>query len=414
MKNQEGDIYREKNHSEKMTSNEILAFNNYLENIKESSSYRNQIFTDKFSEEIKFQHEFQPAVIEILKKIIQIDLESLEEAVNYILERIGLCCGIDRCYIYQCYDRDRFIKNNFVWLSEKLEQKQQSSREFIRDIKAFWMEKLHNTDYLIMSDFKSRSEFSKEERILLERQNVKSLIVFPMQVEKDLFGFFGFDFISKSHSFRDYEIQALKMLTEILSGLFAKNLDYAKIKYYSFRDNLTGLYNRAFISEEIKRLDTKRQLPISIIMIDINNLKLYNDSFGHQKGDELIVKTAQILKSTFRAEDIVARWGGDEFIIFLPKTDKKTALNIITRLEERCSETHENNLPVSLSIGLALKSSSRENINKVINQADQNMYADKIKKRKKSKSIFFTRVLVNMTKNIVGKFLAGAFLSLLV
>jgi len=81
-------------------------------------------------------------------------------------------------------------------------------------------------------------------------------------------------------------------------------------------------------------LDSQRQLPISIIMIDINGLKLVNDSYGHQKGDQIIRRTADLIKQTFRREDIYARWGGDEFIVFLPKTDEENALKMIKRLED--------------------------------------------------------------------------------
>jgi diguanylate cyclase (GGDEF)-like protein len=78
--------------------------------------------------------------------------------------------------------------------------------------------------------------------------------------------------------------------------------------------------------EEMKRLDTARQLPLSIIIGDVvNGLKLTNDAFGHAEGDKLLQKVASILKSCCREEDIVARWGGDEFLILLPKTPAKVA-----------------------------------------------------------------------------------------
>jgi PAS domain S-box-containing protein len=98
-----------------------------------------------------------------------------------------------------------------------------------------------------------------------------------------------------------------------------------EIKYLSFHDKLTGLYNRVFFEEELKRLDTERELPLSLIMGDVNGLKLVNDALGHQEGDKLLVKVAKALRKSSRHEDIVARWGGDEFIILLPRCDKKTA-----------------------------------------------------------------------------------------
>ncbi|MHB9154567.1 MAG: sensor domain-containing diguanylate cyclase, partial [Endomicrobiales bacterium] len=114
-----------------------------------------------------------------------------------------------------------------------------------------------------------------------------------------------------------------------------------QIKYLSFHDRVTGLYNRTYFEEELRRLDTKRELPISLIMGDVNNLKLVNDAFGHREGDKLLMKIASILKASCRNEDIVARWGGDEFIILLPKTDGKTAQVIAQRIWDDCAAEKE-------------------------------------------------------------------------
>jgi diguanylate cyclase (GGDEF)-like protein len=81
------------------------------------------------------------------------------------------------------------------------------------------------------------------------------------------------------------------------------------IRYVSFHDSVTGLYNRAYFEEEIQRLDTGRSLPVSFIIGDLNNLKLVNDTFGHNEGDLLLKTIAEILRKTCRNEDIIARWG---------------------------------------------------------------------------------------------------------
>src|SRR5665648_533172 len=94
-----------------------------------------------------------------------------------------------------------------------------------------------------------------------------------------------------------------------------------EILYLSYHDHLTGLYNRRFYEEELTRLNTKRNLPLTIVMGDVNGLKLINDSFGHAMGDELLGKVAEVIKNGCRADDIIARLGGDEFVILLPKTD---------------------------------------------------------------------------------------------
>lgn len=94
---------------------------------------------------------------------------------------------------------------------------------------------------------------------------------------------------------------------------------YEEILYLSYHDILTGLYNKVFLEAELERLDTQRNLPISIIIGDANGLKLTNDVFGHAAGDKLLKKVADAIKRACREDDIIARIGGDEFIVLLPK-----------------------------------------------------------------------------------------------
>jgi len=86
------------------------------------------------------------------------------------------------------------------------------------------------------------------------------------------------------------------------------------------------------MKKSLRRLDTERNYPITLVMLDINGLKLTNDAFGHQVGDLLLEKAAKVLKMECRADEIVARIGGDEFVLLLPKTDEKEANQIIERI----------------------------------------------------------------------------------
>lgn len=151
-----------------------------------------------------------------------------------------------------------------------------------------------------------------------------------------------------------------------------------QLRYKTFHDELTGLYNRTFLAEEMDRLNTKRQHPISIIMVDVNGLKIINDSFGHDRGDEVLIKSARILESMVREEDFIARYGGDEFVILLNNTDNETAHAICERIEEKCAETEEDEFPVSLGMGAATKKDVEESINDVLKRADDNMLQNKL------------------------------------
>jgi len=157
-----------------------------------------------------------------------------------------------------------------------------------------------------------------------------------------------------------------------------RKLAEKKIRDLSFKDKLTGLYNRAFFQEELTRLDTKRQLPLSVIMADVNGLKLVNDAFGHQEGDRLLTRTTAVLKQCCRQEDIIARWGGDEFVILLPNTDEKTATDICTRILEFCAQTEQAPIKVSVSLGIATKTTIEQEISNVLKEAEDNMYRHKL------------------------------------
>ena len=149
------------------------------------------------------------------------------------------------------------------------------------------------------------------------------------------------------------------------------------IHYLNYHDVLTGLYNRRFYEEEIKRLDTERNLPISLIFGDVNGLKLINDAFGHLKGDELLQKAALAIQSVCRADDIVARWGGDEFVVLLPKTKAEEAEEIVKRIRAAYSNESVNSISGSISFGCDTKYSMEEDILKTLKNAEDRMYKNK-------------------------------------
>lgn len=164
------------------------------------------------------------------------------------------------------------------------------------------------------------------------------------------------------------------------------NIFYLKDKNeLLYRDKLTGLYNKNFFEEEMIRLDTKRQLPISLIMGDINGLKLINDAFGHTMGDSVLKKSAEIMSASFRNEDIISRVGGDEFVILLPMTKEKTALEIVNRVKRKCENNPLDFIKINISFGVATKTSIDENINKVLKKAEDRMYFNKLRESKEAK-----------------------------
>lgn len=151
-----------------------------------------------------------------------------------------------------------------------------------------------------------------------------------------------------------------------------------EIAYLSFHDKLTGLYNRAFLEEEIKRMNTPRQMPLSIIMADINGLKLVNDAFGHHIGDKYLVAAAKVLKNCCRNEDVIARWGGDEFVVLLPKTTVEESQRICARISDACATIKGFHIKLSMALGSAVETEVRSDYQKMLKDAETNMYRHKL------------------------------------
>ena len=175
-----------------------------------------------------------------------------------------------------------------------------------------------------------------------------------------------------------------KQIISIVGDITERKDAEEKIKYMSFHDYLTGLYNRAFFEEELKRLNVQRNLPLSVVLGDINGLKIINDAYGHEKGDELLIKVASILRQCFRKSDIISRWGGDEFIILLPATDYRSAEEIVDRIEEACSKYNIEGMPVSISLGISTKITEDENIEEKLKDAEDKMYHQKMSDEKRT------------------------------
>jgi diguanylate cyclase (GGDEF)-like protein len=156
--------------------------------------------------------------------------------------------------------------------------------------------------------------------------------------------------------------------------------------YLSYHDHLTGLYNRGFFENELKRLDTNQNFPLSIIMCDINGLKLINDSFGHDIGDALLKSAAEIIKKACRKEDIIARIGGDEFVVILPKTTEEYAQQISNHIKELASKEKVDNVELSIACGYDTKTSDNQSIIELISNAENHMYQHKLSEHSSMRS----------------------------
>lgn len=152
-----------------------------------------------------------------------------------------------------------------------------------------------------------------------------------------------------------------------------------QIQYLGYHDQMTGLYNRTCFEYWMSRIGAPEHQPVSVIMADINGLKLTNDAYGHLAGDKLIEKAAFFLRKGCRQNDLVFRIGGDEFVVLLKKTDLKQAQALVTRIQNGIgAEPDDGTVRLSVAFGCAEKQASTPSMEDVLRQAEDVMYRQKL------------------------------------
>lgn len=163
--------------------------------------------------------------------------------------------------------------------------------------------------------------------------------------------------------------------------------------YISYHDLLTGLYNRRYTEETIKRTDRVENLPISVVLGDVNGLKLVNDAFGHQVGDSILKKGADIISEICEGRGIVSRWGSDEFMVLMPNTSESEADELISRIKLVLAQTQVNAIPVDISFGIATKTIAEESILSAIKAAEDHMNKSKIAESKSMRNTIIKTIM---------------------
>ncbi len=201
----------------------------------------------------------------------------------------------------------------------------------------------------------------------------------PLKVEGKTIGAMVVQSYTNPELYSEKDIGLLEFVSSQVATAIERKRIEEKIRYLSFHDALTDLYNRAYFEEELERYNFPRYYPLSIMMVDINGLKVINDTFGHHEGDKLLQHLASLLNSISRKGDVVARLGGDEFAVLLPSTTAEQVHDFHERIKKTCEEDNikPTYLRPSIALGCVTQKGEYQNTETLLKEADKRMYQDK-------------------------------------
>ncbi|MEH2437040.1 MAG: EAL domain-containing protein [Nostoc sp.] len=330
-------------------------------------------------------------------------LQAVAEAANYLLGEMNYETGIDvalavlgeaakadRAYLFQNHPHpatgEIVVSLGFEWTHPSIEStfEHWQNQPYQGSGLARW--------YTVLSSGKSISgltqQFPAAEQEFLIRDGIQSLLLVPLCLENELWGYLGLaDCTFERHWSKHEESTLLTMAASIIGARQRQQVE-EKIRYQALHDMLTGLPNRLLFNELLNKTlpnATRNGESLAVIFLDLDRFKVINDTLGHTLGDQLLQSVAQRLQGSLRGGDTIARWGGDEFTILLPRVNDieevtLVAYRILQALED-AFYLQDHELYVTASLGIALLDNNSPDAETLIQHADAALYYAKDKGR---------------------------------
>lgn len=299
-----------------------------------------------------------PLVTMFISVIIHHQKERLDQQGIISIQQTLLQASIDSTPTMEIFAIDK----NFKYLSMNQFHRNQMLRfygEYV-DVGKSYFEYIHND--------KMRQRIEELVKTALNGKAMKTIV--EVEVTKDKYLEEHYTPIKD----KDNQIIGVTIFSEDVTE---RHTHEQSILHLSYRDPLTNLYNRRYYQEELTRLDHDKYYPLTIVFADINGLKIMNDAFGHDAGDELLITVSDELLHVFHRDQRISRIGGDEFAILLPNTPKEKAQSLLDTVKIRLQKRLINGMNVTVSYGVATKLDN-EDINSILKEAEDDMYSHKL------------------------------------
>ena len=325
----------------------------------------------------------QPRYQELIDLHKAISLLSLEQISSVLVDRLPSVFSIDYFTLF-LYDQDKRKLNLMCHNHPEIE----SSFSISLSNSPIMEAAVLRGQYIREQDFSTSSYYRGADNPLFKKGYFVSI---PLMIEKEVVGVLNINDVDQD-SFNVGDLGFILNLSELIAMSISNAVLYEQTKKLAVTDGLTGISNRPNMEQsllsEFER-SKRYNSPLSVVLLDVDHFKDVNDSYGHQKGDEILVTFASVLKKFCRANDTAARYGGEEFLMILPQSNAQGAFKIAERVREEIMKMsfvgNDSKFSVTTSCGVAeLNRDYMKNTDQLINVADNAMYEAKNSGRNKT------------------------------
>ena len=320
---------------------------------------------DKIEKQLEIERELEKerTLLQCVKSL-ESSLET-QEAVDTLLEIVTRYFNGDRAYLFEIDYEKRVTNNTYEWAAEGISKE----IEMLQDIPLYvidsWIHTFKERGSFYISDLDENVDRDSEAYSILDMQGIRSLIAVPLLKKDDIVGFFGVDNPRKNYQ----DISLLSSITYFIQNALDKRKNKELLEKLSYEDTLTGLYNRNKFGHMMLELKENPPAGLAVVYLDLNGLKLVNDTLGHEQGDKLIQAAAQNIQMAFGKNTY--RIGGDEFVALLPNIMEEQLQIDIELVQEymKCDK-------VNIAMGFSFRDHDVD-VEEQTRIADREMYAQK-------------------------------------
>lgn len=347
------------------------------------SLYVNKIYTSRLKENADHMV-MQTIISEISHEFVSVGRQNIDKKLYETLKRCGQFIQCDYACVVLSDSGMKSSTQTIGWISDNSVLNKHVYEKFMHDIYMYTLQNSLTDSVVIIEDTLSSAQTEPETRKELLKYGIRALMSVPVFSQGKIIGFICFSSGSPLKKWNDSATQFIKIVSDIVTDGIIKIRREKELNYIAYHDQLTGLPNRILFKEKLAGAiyhAEKSQGMLAVVFMDLDAFKSINDTLGHDQGDSLLTEISQILSSVIRDGDMAARFGGDEFILFLDNVNSQSEIigimDKIMHAAQRPVMLSGQEFFISISAGIAIYPQDGTDPDTLLKNADTAMYKAK-------------------------------------